>query len=254
VEQVGTRQDQAIIESAARCIADYGRHLANSLGGRVETWHDTVMCDPGIAAKYRNMVVLLGPISEADTTQLHDHLINFYGPKGWFVVWSVFPVGLPEARFVRSRVNPLMHRKTVEPLSPPEVPDLEIEEVVDDDGAKLFEQVRETANRLAVTPGNPNGKRMDARTLGGGLRLWVGRINGHAVATAALFENDELSMIKNVSTLAEFRRLGVGTAMSAHAVNSSKQPQILDSDPGAVELYRRLGFSDVGVVEFWSLR
>jgi len=135
-------------------------------------------------------------------------------------------------------------------MNTPDVAGLVIREVTDDADVKLFEQVRETAN--GRVPVIAPGSRLDDRILGNGYHLWLGLLNGLAVATAAIFESDAVSMVKSISTLPGFRHRGIGSAMTVHAVSMSNKPAILDSSLDAAGLYARVGFEEVGRVQFWG--
>ncbi|MGH8424784.1 MAG: GNAT family N-acetyltransferase, partial [Pseudomonas fluorescens] len=147
---------------------------------------------------------------------------------------------------------PSMYRPAAPPLSVAEVSGLRIEEITDDRGVKTFERVRETAHGRLQSSQKLSSPHLDARTLGNGYRLWLGRIGTEAVATGASFEGESLNMVKNISTLKDFRGQGIGTAMSAQAIGASSKPAELNSDPAGFRLYRKLGFTEIGKVQFWA--
>jgi GNAT superfamily N-acetyltransferase len=130
------------------------------------------------------------------------------------------------------------------------VPGLVVEEVLDDKGVELFETTWDQEN--GPPPWGGPG-RLDARSLGGGLRLWIALLDGTAVATAAGFEHAGTNFIKNVTTLDGYRSRGIGAALSAHALASSRHPALLDSAPAAEKLYRRLGFRESARVTWWTV-
>ena len=239
----------------ARCMADYGRHLARSLGGRIDEWNGVVLCDAGLASPYRNLAVPLRPLEPDDLPELGQQLAKFYRPDTKWVVWSSFPEDLSAAGLRFSWSNPTMYRYQPgePPLPAPETPpDFVIAEISHDADMAVFERVRNSCypNSLAV---NESGRRLDSRVLGNGTRHWMGRIGTEVVATAAAYDNGDLNVVKNISTLQRFRKQGIGAAMSVHAVNSSPRPAMLDADPDGRRLYQRLGFRDAGAVCFWNL-
>jgi GNAT superfamily N-acetyltransferase len=198
------------------------------------------------------MVVPQRPIQPREAPELARRLVDFYGSYQGWVLWSVFPLDLSEGGFTHRLSNPSMYRPAASPLNVAEVSGLRIEEITDDRGVKTFERVRETANGRLRASQKLSGPHLDARTLGNGYRLWLGRIGTEAVATGASFEGKNVNMIQNISTLADFRRRGIGAAMSAQAIKVSSKPAALNSDPDGFRLYRKLGFTEVGKVQFWA--
>jgi GNAT superfamily N-acetyltransferase len=235
-------------------MADYGRHLARSLDGRIDEWNGVVLCGAGLASQYRNLAVPLWPPEPGDLPELGQQLAKFYPPDARWVVWSAFPDDLSAAGLRFSWTNPTMYRQPGQPLLPEaETPaDFIIEEVTRDAEMAVFERVRNSCYPRSLTV-NESGLQLDSRVLGNGMRHWVGRIGAEVVATAAAYDNGDLNVVKNISTLKRFRRQGIGAAMSVHAVNSSPRPATLDADPDGRRLYQRLGFREAGAVRFWNL-
>ena len=80
----------------------------------------------------------------------------------------------------------------------------------------------------------------------------VGRLDSRAVATAAVFHGGSASEIQHVVTAPEYRRRGIGTAMTAATLDlcrsRGRDVAVLTSSPEGVHVYERLGFRRVGVV------
>lgn len=241
-----------VVLNQAKCYVAYGRHLAESRGGETSEWSGIVMCNAGLTP-YRNMVVPQRPIQPTEAPELAQRLVDFYGSHQGWAIWSVFPLDLSGSGFIYQLANPCMHRLTSLPLRGAEVPGLRIEEVTDECGVETFERVRETATGRLKASQKLSGPHLDARILGNGYRLWLGRVGKQAVATGASFEGNSVNLINNISTLTDFRRQGIGAAMSAHAIRTSSKPAALNSDPDGFRLYRKLGFQEVGRIQFWTL-
>lgn len=231
----------------ARCTADFARHLAISMGGKVFAQDDVLLCDPGLASAFRNLAVPLRAVREAELAQLRRSLAEFYKGNPKWIVWSAFSADLSGAGLREVSGNPVMWRAPA-PMLSPAVP-ITVIPVKTDREVAIFERVRAASYADAPLPGDPG--QPDARILNDQYRLWLGRIDGEPVATAATFTNGQFNAIKHISTLTPFRGRGIGAAMTAHAVNSSTLPAILDADPAARRLYRHLGFTTVGQVRFW---
>ncbi len=241
-----------IVLNQAKCYAAYGLHLAESRGGETSEWRGIVMCNAGLTP-YRNMVVPQRSIPPREAPELAQRLVDFYGSRRGWILWSVFPLALSAGGFMYRLENPTMYRPASLPLSVAEVPGLRIEEITDECGMETFERVRETATGRLKASQKLSGPHLDARTLSKSYRLWLGHIGTEAVATGASFEGESVNIINSISTLAGFRRQGIGAAMSAHAIRASSKPAALNSDPDGFQLYRKLGFTEVGRVQFWAL-
>lgn len=87
------------------------------------------------------------------------------------------------------------------------------------------------------------------------LHLLVGYREGDPVATAIGVSGPRVTGIQAVTTHPAFRRRGIGAAMvAACCAVSPGLPTALSSRPGAVRLYRSLGFSDLGAATQWARR
>jgi ribosomal protein S18 acetylase RimI-like enzyme len=83
--------------------------------------------------------------------------------------------------------------------------------------------------------------------------LWLGRVDGKAVAAAMSYRTDEAVGIFGVTTIASVRRRGYGTALTRAAMLvESGLPSILAPSPEGEGVYRRLGFERVGELRIWS--
>jgi GNAT superfamily N-acetyltransferase len=77
----------------------------------------------------------------------------------------------------------------------------------------------------------------------------IGRLNGRPVATAAVAHGSRASEIQHVVTLQDVRRRGIGTTMTAAAMDLARRRghdhAVLTSSPEGEGLYRNLGFETV---------
>jgi ribosomal protein S18 acetylase RimI-like enzyme len=90
--------------------------------------------------------------------------------------------------------------------------------------------------RLAIDPWPP-------------LRNWVARLDGEPVAAAALFIGAGVAGIYNVCTVPEARGNGIGTAVTAVALDAAVADgldlAVLGASDMGFSVYRRLGFREV---------
>ena len=81
-----------------------------------------------------------------------------------------------------------------------------------------------------------------------GLRCYLAYVNGKPVGTCALFSSMQTGGIFTVGTLNEYRRRGIGTTLTVHAVMDSVKEgndlHTLQAEKGgnAERLYRKIGF------------
>lgn len=81
------------------------------------------------------------------------------------------------------------------------------------------------------------------------VRLYLGRIEGRAVATAAIFTGSRAAAVKHVSTLPAYRRRGIASALTVRTLEDARSMgcryAALTSSPEGYPVYRRLGFEEV---------
>jgi Acetyltransferase (GNAT) family len=84
------------------------------------------------------------------------------------------------------------------------------------------------------------------------MKMFIGRVDGRAVAAAMGYRTDEVVGVFGVTTVASARRRGYGTALTRAAMlTETGLPAILAPSKEAEDLYRRLGFDDVGALSIW---
>ena len=92
------------------------------------------------------------------------------------------------------------------------------------------------------------------------LHLYLGRLDGEPVATVALFFAAGVAYIGRVVTVHAFRRRGIGTLMTLHAMLEARRAgyriAVLNASSMGVNIYRRLGFKECCLIrtyEWWPL-
>jgi ribosomal protein S18 acetylase RimI-like enzyme len=91
------------------------------------------------------------------------------------------------------------------------------------------------------------------------LRLYVGRVDGEAVATSQLTVGGGGVGLYNISTLPAWRRRGFGTVLTCHPLAEARADghrlAILQASDDGAGVYRRVGFETFGeIVEYHSGR
>jgi len=82
------------------------------------------------------------------------------------------------------------------------------------------------------------------------LKLFVGFYEGIPVATSALFLQDNVAGVWDVTTLPKFRRKGIGTDMTLHALKYAKDLYgysigVLTASADGESVYRKIGFRKI---------
>lgn len=81
------------------------------------------------------------------------------------------------------------------------------------------------------------------------LRLYLGTVDGKAAATSAVFFGAGVAAVEYVSTLPDYRRQGIGAAMTLRALQEARRQGyrigVLTASPMGIRLYRRIGFQEV---------
>jgi Acetyltransferase (GNAT) family len=85
------------------------------------------------------------------------------------------------------------------------------------------------------------------------MHMFIGRVDGRAVAAAMGYQLDDGVGVFGVTTVASARRRGYGTAVTRAALlTDTGLPAVLAPSDEAVNMYRQLGFEPVGALSIWS--
>jgi hypothetical protein len=150
------------------------------------------------------------------------------------------------------RTEPWFHRAPG-PLSVPTPPELEVVAVSNEAEVDEFESVSVRgfgSEDDSIPPGtyHPPAVLEDER-----MRMFLGRVDGRAVAAAMGYRLDDVVGVFGVATVASARRRGYATALTAASMlTETGLPAILAPSPEGASLYRRLGFEPVGELSIWS--
>lgn len=211
---------------------------------------DLVMSDLGLpVALSANNATLLRPVNDpAAAAGLAARTDAFFsGPGGGYQVWSIWPdLDLAPFGFTRSTA-PCMVR---EPAAggPPAPPELEVIEVRDDGGMRdAWDIIDEVFGR-----GRTPEPLWDARVLSEDYHVWLGRVDGRAVATATASVSDGFVGVYVVATRPEARGRGYGESVTwAAALCRPELPSTLQASDMGRPLYERMGYRTVAEFTVW---
>lgn len=235
-------------------LTRYARLLAASAdahvalqGGKVSRSDDMWLADFGGAAGFANGATLLR--EPENLGKLTDEALDFAdlheGP-GLFYFWGGWPLPEPVAPWRPDGQPPLMIR---EPGEPPRLPH-HVEEVTGDPAE--FEATVARAYPLDRAGWQP-GRLFGADVHGTGWRLFLGRLDGLPVATAAAYTHDGLTEVNYVSVAPEARGRGFAAAVTFAAACSdpAASAMLLASDLG-LPVYRKMGFRELTRFHMWA--
>ena len=150
------------------------------------------------------------------------------------------------------RTEPWFHRPAG-PIAGDPPPELEIVEVATPNEVYDFEAVSVRGFGSEADSIEPGTYHPPAVLDDEAMHMFLGRVDGRAVAAAMGYRTDRAVGVFGVTTVASARRRGYGAALTRAAMlTDTGLPAILAPSPEGAGVYRRLGFSDVGALSIWS--
>jgi GNAT superfamily N-acetyltransferase len=196
-----------------------------------------------------NNATLVRPFDGA-ADALVDRLTTFFvGPGGGYQVWDLWgSLDLSAHGFGHGRA-PCMVRDPGPAADAP--PELSVERAAD--AAALLEAEDVTGSVFgarAVTPGYTLGEGL----LGSDeLVIWVGRVDGRAVATSFAHVACGMLGVYAVAVLPDARRRGYGEALTWAATSYRPDlPATLQASSMGLPVYERMGYRTIGTFDIWQ--
>ena len=251
-----------IIENTFFANGRYWGGLNSSLYRSGSFW----VMKTGIESADLNMVWNEKPLTREDRGSIEDIKISFQQACLPFWCW-VFPCGRSEATseilqsagfsFIES--IPCMLADLSRPEPSPRDHGLRIVQVQNEETLRLWEKVSfagfdfppETQHQYNRFVGTFNLKTDSPQ------KFFLAYFNGQPVATSLLFLHETAAGIYFISTLAEFRRKGIGIAVTRAAMTAARlagaQYATLQSSPDGLYVYREAGFQEYCRVDVYGL-
>ncbi|HET8627501.1 MAG TPA: GNAT family N-acetyltransferase [Thermomicrobiales bacterium] len=232
---------RAIVRAAALVPSPLAKYRPEP--GRHEVHGDVALTAAGLPGPDFNYVAVVGPTPPARVFALAD---AFYGdPHGYSVVVEV-EAARPLDDELRARgwrldeEEPALALAAL-PAAPPPPPDgLAIRQVTDEAGLEDFLAVSETGRRHVPSL---------VAALDPDVGLFVGYVDGRAVATSRLSRLGDVAEIMGVVADPAYRRRGYGTALTWAAVAGAAargcRAVTLTASPLGYPVYVRMGFAPV---------
>lgn len=231
---------------AARTHVEHNLAYATALGGRTVVETDAVAVDVGSPAAFLNAVVALD--ASADVLGIARSL---YGERPHSIVDYVGLPDLAGAGYEQTPPMPVMVRPAG--AAPYADTGLDVGRVRDAAGLAAFERVVVEGMGIATYAGAPPHAMWGVPILDRpSMRLYLGRLDGRAVACAAAVVLDECVGIFAVATMPDVRRRGYGAAVTSAALDEAAElTAVLTASPLGFGVYSALGFETVGERRAW---
>jgi ribosomal protein S18 acetylase RimI-like enzyme len=231
-----------------RNMAGHFSYLARATGGMAVHDRDgLLLVDSSLPCDSFNLVFCWGQPADAD---LQDSVHYFQSRRLPFAVW-VGPASTVAAalerfglRSTEAETGMLLDAADFRPCALPR--GLTVERVADPDRLAHFAEV------VRGQPPDASVERFyqltGAAVFGANspMRLVIGYADGKPVAAAEAFVSDGVGGVYSVVTVGEYRRRGIGSAMTALAVRegfaAGARLAVLQASPEGQGIYERLGF------------
>jgi hypothetical protein len=234
--------------------ADLMEAIAAALGWPAVRTDRFVAIDAGTPFSWQNCVVPLRPFGSDEVGDVIGEAEAFFRARegGPFLLWGGFPIpDLSERGWGLMGHPPLMLRPAGGDL-PPVPGGLEITPVRTVDELEEFTTTLVEAFPVPELAGLPLGGYGPALLDVDGWNLWVGRIDGRAVATAAAWVRGGLVDVEWISARPETRGRGVGAAVTwaATMADPTRPAMLIASDLGQ-PVYERMGYLRLTRFTLW---
>ena len=246
--------DDNLIKAAIFAYADLMEAMGTGLGWPTRRTDRFVAVDGGSAFPFQNCAVPLRPFTHEELPDLLDEIEAFYRGRsgGPFLLYCGFTVpDLSSRGWSLMGHPPLMLRPAGG--AAPAVPDgLEIVRVTNVDELEAFGTTLQEAFPVPELAGAPYGG------YGPGLldvpdwHMWLGRIDGRPVATAAAHVHGGIVDVEWISNRPESRGRGVGAALTwaATMADPTLPAMLIASDLGR-PVYERMGYLRLTRFTLW---
>jgi GNAT superfamily N-acetyltransferase len=237
--------------AVANCAGVY-RVWAERMGKRSRLWDDLSCADLELpVALPPNIAVVLREPSRDEADTLPQRAAGFFGERtgGPYGVWSLWPLeGLPPDPLDLWRI-PIMVRDSGgdAPVAPA---GLEIVEATDAptvrEAAALIDESFEAHSKPEAV--------LTLDCLDDDFRVWVGRVDGRAVTTAAAYISDGYVGLYAVATTPDARGRGCGEAVTwAATLCRPELSATLQASPMGRPIYERMGYRTIAEFTVWDL-
>lgn len=246
--------DDNLLKAYVWGYADLMTATASALGWPAVRTERFVAVDAATAFAFQNCAVPLRPFGDGEVDALLGEIEAFFAarPGGPALLWCGFPVPDLTRRGWHLMGHPPLMLRPVGGIPPPAPPGLEIVPVTTPEQLEEFGTTLVEAFPVPELAGQPYAGYGPALLDVPGWRMWTGRLEGHAVATAAAWTHGGVNDVEWVSTRPEARGQGVGAAIAwaATVADPTLPAMLIASDPGR-PVYERMGYLALTRFTLW---
>lgn len=240
-----------LVSEAASSLAAWHETSVRALGVATEQWPAAWVTNGPIHFIYLSAITLTSLDAPEQRRQLTSDLAAYFAQTEREVVicdcWD--QLDLSGAGFTRA-LEPWMARPPGAIGEPDMPPELEIISVTDAVSLREFEETSAAGFEAPVPPPFAmHAPRVldDPRFL-----LWLGRVEGRAVAVAMAYAGERVTGVYGVATLPTYRRRGYGAALTWQATRVNPAvPAVLNPSALGLGMYQRMGFEQFAEFAFW---
>jgi GNAT superfamily N-acetyltransferase len=243
-----------LIKSYVLGYAELMEAMATALGWPTARTDRFVAVDAGTPFPWQNCVVPLRPFATDEVDDVIGEAEAFFRarPGGPFLLWGGFPVPDLSGRGWNLMGHPPLMLRPAGGAAPPLPDGLEISPVRNVADLDDFTTTLVEAFPVPELAGLPLGGYGPAMLDVDGWNLWVGRIDGRPVATAAAWVHGGLVDVEWISARPEARGRGVGAAVTwaATMADPARPAMLIASDLGQ-PVYERMGYLRLTRFTLW---
>ncbi|MDU0199463.1 MULTISPECIES: GNAT family N-acetyltransferase [Paenibacillus] len=198
-----------------------------------------------------------------DIATIADHYQSSKRPFSW-LIWShdteavELASVLEEQGLKKSGQSPGMSLSLTDwTYEAPSIPNFEIKPIRTSSEFSWFKEIALPAFGLQGETGEVFMQVNESLALGEQaiLRHFAGFLDGRPAGVVTAFQDGETIGIYNVATAGEYRRRGIGSALTAHAIREGQAAggklAVLQSSEMGVRVYRAMGFSEEVRIDFY---
>jgi len=243
-----------LVKSYVWGYADLMEAIASAMGWPVVRGERFVAVDGSSPFAFHNCVVPLRPFDSEEAGDLLSEIEDFYAarPGGPYLLWCGFPTPRLFDRGWQLMGHPPLMFRPAAGDPPPAPAGLEIVPVATPEQLEVFGTTLVEAFPVPELAGLPYAGLGPALLDVPGWRMWVGTIDGHAVATSAVHLFRGINGVEWISTRPEARGRGVGAAITwAATLADPAHPAMLISSDLGQSVYEKMGYLRLTRFTLW---
>lgn len=250
----GLPADDNLVKAYVWGYADLMEATGTALGWPTVRTERFVAVDAGTPFPFQNCVVPLRPFGPDEADDLLAEVRDFFAPRpgGPYLLWCGFPTPHLGDRGWQLMGHPPLMLRPPGGDAPPLPDGLEIVTVTTPEGVEEFGTTMVEAFPVPELAGQPYGGYGPELLDVPGWRMWIGRIDGRPVATAAVHVHGGHNDVEWISNRPETRGRGVGAAVTwaATLADPSLPAMLIASDAGQ-PVYERMGYLRLTRFTLW---